>query len=981
MKKSLLSAFMAVCACGCFAQNLIVNGDFTKVTHTALYPECRSNGGKVSLFTEELTWNKCGKLEVDKIITKKDGKEVVNAGVWIGGHAGKNGGFTVKPDTTYRFSIEIKGNAGSARISAMEWTTDAMWTGMVALKSTVGEIKVQKDWTVYKGTFKTDAKAKRAALFLQLWWDTQYGPQRYKVGDYILFDNVKVEEEKNTLDAPAAAPQAEIKVKTVKAAATAMAAQSPAIDGRLDEAVWADAPEYRDFVQLKKKVPSSAETCVKLLADRENLYIGVVCREPLQVRDNIKDNGMSIWNGDVVEIFFGPKNGGRILSQFAIGAGGGRYATRGKGEIRRYDQWEAKTVRTADGWQAEIKIPFQELGWKGPVENGDSIAFNVCRQRKQPGELSTWSPVRESFHETANFGTLILNDYAAGLQKKYGMNLAKADRAEYERQAAEAEARLLKAKYERNARRKFAAAPVPVTADYAIPFIPEEIFSPATEIQLSAAVNELKPLPLAIANLTNKTAEYRVILETCESYNGKYGLKDFPSGQITFRQAVRFKDSDKDTDSLRLDPLPRMNEACTITIPPKEAGLVWFDFNTADVKPGCYEGRIRIIPLSEPAKWESVNGGFHNRKYTGEMLDISVRLNVRNIVLAKQPAVPFGFFQNAENEQMFRLMQESGTSDFGLSPWDFMFGLDKAGSIDPSSYKKKTLAAVENIRKHLEWGKKYGVHPTFFIGFSGYRTFQQLYGTKNNPEKNRKLWPQWVAAVKKLMNDNGVPDSDYAIETWDEPSPKQFGELIASHQAAKKAAPSVRLLITLGAHIMSAADMEKLAPYTDAWILWSSGYFERPEHLAFVRKNLAQGKKISHYTCSTSMRVHLDRNYRKHAWTAAFYGLSANHMYWFSDCMGGYGASDWKIAMEGGLTYRSFDTFIPSIRYMALREGVTDVKYLAKLREAGKGSPEVEKFLKEALQRVFADFAHDPAMADKVREEAARLILKMQDRK
>ena len=104
---------------------------------------------------------------------------------------------------------------------------------------------------------------------------------------------------------------------------------------------------------------------------------------------------------------------------------------------------------------------------------------------------------------------------------------------------------------------------------------------------------------------------------------------------------------------------------------------------------------------------------------------------------------------------------------------------------------------MENIRKHLEWGKKYGVHPTFFIGFSGYRTFQQLYGTKNNPEKNRKLWPQWVAAVKKLMNDNGVPDTDYAIETWDEPDPKLFDELIASHEAAKKAAEMLNACYTI----------------------------------------------------------------------------------------------------------------------------------------------------------------------------------------
>ena len=324
------------------------------------------------------------------------------------------------------------------------------------------------------------------------------------------------------------------------------------------------------------------------------------------------------------------------------------------------------------------------------------------------------------------------------------------DRSAFEKLSAETEAALLKAKYERNAKRRFSAAPVSVTADFAVPFVPDEIFNPVESIHLKAAVNEFKPLPLAIANLTDKTAEYRVVLETAEGYNGGYGLKGFPEKQITLRKAVRFKDSDQDAGSLRLDPLPKTDQACTVTIPPKEAGLVWFDFNTEDVKPGMYQGRIRIIPLSEPAKWESVNGGFHNRKYTGGMLDIPVTLEVRNIILSRHPALPAGFFQNAENENMFRLMAEIGVSDFGIL-------------------------------------RKYGIHPTYFIGFSAYRTFQSLYNAKNNPARSAKLWPQWITAVKKLMNDNGVSDQDFAIETWDEPDPKLLDELIATHAAAKTA--------------------------------------------------------------------------------------------------------------------------------------------------------------------------------------------------
>ena len=66
---------------------------------------------------------------------------------------------------------------------------------------------------------------------------------------------------------------------------------------------------------------------------------------------------------------------------------------------------------------------------------------------------------------------------------------------------------------------------------------------------------------------------------------------------------------------------------------------------------------------------------------------------------------------------------------------------------------------------------------------------------------------------------------------------------------------------------------------------------------------------------------------------------------------------------------------------MALRQGVTDVSYLQKLREVGKNSPEAQAFLKTAAKRVMVDYSHDPAMPDKVREEAAAIITKIVNKK
>lgn len=251
MKKILLILLFSFAA-AVFAENLIKNGDFTNVKHKGLHPECGTNGGKCSLFTEESTWNKCGKLEITKITKNSKGHEIVSAYVWIGGDKSKGGGFPVKPDTTYRFSVEVKGSAPNATICVTEWNGPRLWHDMKTIKTTVGNIKVMKDWTIYKGTFKTTSKAQRAALGLQMWWSTQWGPQKFKVGDYILFDNVKIEEDTNKI-APQPA-KTDIKTETKKSAKTTAVLSMPVIDGKLSETAWNNASEIADFVILKKKL-------------------------------------------------------------------------------------------------------------------------------------------------------------------------------------------------------------------------------------------------------------------------------------------------------------------------------------------------------------------------------------------------------------------------------------------------------------------------------------------------------------------------------------------------------------------------------------------------------------------------------------------------------------------------------------------------------------------------------------------------------
>lgn len=824
MQKITISIFLWFCCAFLGANNLLRHGSFDgEVTS----PEFRTNGGKFSIFTEELTWNRCGKLEIDRSHESAEEKKH-SASVWIGTD-GKLPGFPVKPGTKYRFSVEIRGEvAGPAGISAVCWHGDDLWKDYISVNSSVGGFQVQKGWTVYKGSFTTTANAERAALNLQIWESSKHGPLRYKVGDYILFDNVEVSEEKRSLEG-IVNPDSKAESPLLKAARTGSAGEALQIDGLLQEDAWQQAPEFSDFLLLGKGEPATGQTSVKLLSDFDNLYLGIRCLEPDAITAKQTENNKDIWRDDVIEVFFGAVSDDRQLSQFVICAGGGRFM--GYGNESKlpldYAAWEGRTSSGPGYWQAELRIPLRLLSVSGRFTAGAMLPFNIARQRSSSKELSSWSQLKESFHEVENYGKLVFLDFNAALASLTGKTEHHVDNADdFALSLQNLANQQLQAKYASLTGRKFSLALVSPTSNFAVPFIPEEIFQPATEMRISAAINELKGVPVALANLTDQAAEYQVILETCGKYNGEYGLKGFPKTQFTMRQAVRFKDSDQDAGSLRLDPLPKMNQASTLMVLPREAGLVWLDFDTSGVAPGFYEGRLRIIPLSEPAKWETINGAYWERKYSGDMQDIPFTLEVLDIVLNREPSLPMGFFQAADNEQCFQLMLQVGTRNIGISPWSFKFPV-KDGRLLSDQVTDTLLAEGEKIRQHEEWARKHGVTLTYFIGFSAYHAFEQVYGLTKNPELKKQLWPQWIIAVNAYMNSLGVEAERYVIETWDEPHPDKFPELLESHQLAKAAEEKVRLTLTLGAHIMSARQMEDLAVLTDEWTLWSDGYFKQ----------------------------------------------------------------------------------------------------------------------------------------------------------
>ena len=409
MKNTLISCiFLLTAAQMLSAQNLIRNGDFDKPLDAECRYDARPGVKKSGIFTENLTWNKCLKLEVAKYSADRNGRKY-NAIVRIGGDA-ENNGFPVKPNTLYSYSLELKGTTGAV-VSATEWNGPNYWKAMKRIKLIKGETgyKASEEWTTLRGTFQTSADATHAAIAVSIW-----GAERYKnlppIGSYILIDKVNVEERADLLGnfkKPAAVPVSAPLKKVIV----------PGTDAR-------------GFAEYKTGMKAKADTIVLAEPGTRAVRLKIRCLEPEmnKLRHAVTDNGRDVWEDDCVEIFFAPVKNDRALSQFVIAAGGGRWMGRGTDQaVEDYGRWSARVSMEKDAWTIEAEIPYALLGWDGKIAPGSVIPFNVARNRTPVREASSLAFANGSFHNVKQFAVLLLDTPEACFQALRKKRLAEAE--------------------------------------------------------------------------------------------------------------------------------------------------------------------------------------------------------------------------------------------------------------------------------------------------------------------------------------------------------------------------------------------------------------------------------------------------------------------------------------------------------------------------------------------------------------------------
>ncbi len=193
------------------------------------------------------------------------------------------------------------------------------------------------------------------------------------------------------------------------------AAGAVTIDGKLNDAAWKKAAEL--YLKALQKDKNEVQTCVKLLRDKDYLYLAVAAEEPdMQgvCREYTTDNHNSLWADEVMEIFFASpdrKNYNQLIVN-TLGKKLGYSGTLEGNKNKILGTWESNAVCASGtdkkGWTLEIRVPWSSL----PCDKDGSIIANIARSRHHfpknpPVTYYVWSPFVKSFTDLLGFGKWI----------------------------------------------------------------------------------------------------------------------------------------------------------------------------------------------------------------------------------------------------------------------------------------------------------------------------------------------------------------------------------------------------------------------------------------------------------------------------------------------------------------------------------------------------------------------------------------------
>ena len=224
-------------------------------------------------------------------------------------------------------------------------------------------------------------------------------------------------------------------------AAAVRADSAVEVDGRLDEAAWERAGVIPDLTQHAPRPgePTPYRTEVRLLVDRENLYIGIHCYDPEPAKISLHSMQRDIedpFGDDFVTVVFdtfGNKRTGYWFEVHATGSmsdglipGPGLYTSDWDGI------WEASTTIDGTGWTVEMRLPSRTLHFNAALSEW---GFNVLRYIARDRTVLHWSGVTID-SDVLDLSSAGLLSGVSGLDQGHGLTVTPYVLGRFERSAA-----------------------------------------------------------------------------------------------------------------------------------------------------------------------------------------------------------------------------------------------------------------------------------------------------------------------------------------------------------------------------------------------------------------------------------------------------------------------------------------------------------------------------------------------------------------
>ena len=199
-------------------------------------------------------------------------------------------------------------------------------------------------------------------------------------------------------------------------------AEGPAIDGRVNEAVWQSVQPYTNFTQQDpiEGAPASEKTEVRIIVGKGNVYVGIIAfdSDPSKIIVSQARRDASLNETDSVVMVFdtfndnqnafvfgtnplGIEYDGQVAregqtSGVSLGGGDGAAGTQ-RGGISAFNpnwdgDWTVKSQITERGWEAEMAIPLKTLRY----QTGDEPDLGLQRPAQHPAQERAGLPRADS---------------------------------------------------------------------------------------------------------------------------------------------------------------------------------------------------------------------------------------------------------------------------------------------------------------------------------------------------------------------------------------------------------------------------------------------------------------------------------------------------------------------------------------------------------------------------------------------------------